>query len=122
MRIVPGSKHDWQGVLRRPPTDPPAPGSHQTRPAAASRETMLQPSPTMMVCTRESCMQDVLEHLNDALAALRQVSEVSREDANAIQKTIAALDVTVRLKASNEAPLNDMRSSWLSGGYRAETV
>jgi hypothetical protein len=28
---------------------------------------------------------------------LRKVSEVSREDANAIQKTIAALDVTLRL-------------------------
>lgn len=29
-------------------------------------------------------MQDVLNLLNDALAALRKVSEVSREDANAI--------------------------------------
>jgi hypothetical protein len=65
-------------------------------------------------------MQDVLNLLNDALAALRKVSEVSREDANAIQKTIAALDVTLRLKTSTEEPLNDM--NWLGGGFRAEAT
>ena len=76
----------------------------------------------MLVWHPEKCMQDVLDHLNSALAALRQVSEVSREDANAIQKTIAAFDVTIRLKMSNEAPLNDMRSFWLGGGFRAQTT
>ncbi len=59
-------------------------------------------------------MQDVLNHLNEALAALRQMSDVSRQDANAIQRTIGALDVTLRLKASTETPLKDMNR--LDGG------
>ena len=47
-------------------------------------------------------MHDVLDYLNDALTALRNVPEMSRQDANAVQKMIAALDVTLRLKASKE--------------------
>jgi hypothetical protein len=59
----------------------------------------------MLVKHPENHMQDVLDHLNDALVALRTASEVSREDATAVQKMIAALDVTVRLKASHESAI-----------------
>ena len=52
-------------------------------------------------------MRDVLNHLNDALAVLRKVPEVSREDAYTIQEAIAALDVTLRLKTRNPSPVDD---------------
>jgi hypothetical protein len=64
---------------------------------------MLQPESQHAGQDAENCMQDVLDHLNAALAALRTTSDVSREDVRAVQKMIAALDVTLRFKASNES-------------------
>ena len=51
-------------------------------------------------------MQDVMNHLNEALAALRTVREVSREEGDVIRKAIAALDVTLRIKAPDLTLLN----------------
>ena len=43
-------------------------------------------------------MQDVLDHLNKALAALQKMSKVSGEDARRVRQLIAALDVTLTVK------------------------
>ena len=50
----------------------------------------------------------MLDHLNEALAALRKASGLSREDVHAIQMVIAALDVTLRVKATDDRMPRDV--------------
>jgi hypothetical protein len=52
----------------------------------------------MLVQHLKNGVRDVLDHLNEALAAPRKVSQVSREDAYAIERAIAALDVKLGLE------------------------